>query len=65
MGLHYGKVAKDVYIDGHEQTDVVECQEKVSISRRKDLQRRMVDFSKDGFWERPLGRNAPSPVISC
>jgi len=49
LGLRYDKVAKDVYVDGHERTDVVEHREKVFIPRWKDLQRRVVVFLKRWF----------------
>ena len=55
LGLYYHTVSKNVYIDGHERGDVVQYRQKDFLPTWAGLERRMVIFSKDRSWTKPLG----------
>ena len=55
IGLHYHNALKNVYIDGYESKNVVEYRQYEFLPTWASLKRRMVVFSEDGLWTRPLG----------
>lgn len=57
MGFSYKNVTKNVYVDGHERTDVVEYRNEVFLPRWHAFSRRFVVFNENGLgaWEFPKG----------
>src|SRR5690606_4251716 len=55
MGFSFKTVTKNVYIDGHECSDVVEYRENVFLPKWKEFSRRFVIFNENGLgeWEFP------------
>ena len=47
LGFEYKDVRKDVFIDGHEQPDVIEDRKKF-LNTMKDLEPYLVEFEEDG-----------------
>ena len=47
LGFEYKDVKKDVFVDGHERSDVVEDRKKF-LSTMKDLEPYLVKFEEDG-----------------
>lgn len=47
LGFEYKNIRKDIFINGHEQADVVEDQTRF-LQRMKELEPYMIEFEQDG-----------------
>lgn len=69
LGFEYKDIKKDVFVDGHEQSDVVEDRENF-LKMMKDLEPYLVEFKEDGSMKAKsypddcaVGRDIRRPVI--
>jgi len=53
MGLTHGWYTKEVFVDGHEQKDVIAYRNEVFLLAWKEHTRRFVIFAEDGSWSLP------------
>ena len=53
LGLEFGLVRKDVFVDGHEREDVVNYRSTQFIPRWREYERRLVVFDEKGNWTSP------------
>ena len=64
MGLPYHTVCKSVYVDGHEQADVVNYCNEIFLPQWTEYQCWMVVVKEDGIWEKPSTlREGEKPLV--